>query len=117
MPRRKCSLKKVLPRATLDDIARTAGYTKGVIYKHFAAKEAFLGIERPVLASLLQEFRRRPINNERGGDARNTGIDAKRWREFSNDGGAEHAALGHEFTLYLLRNPAARNRAAAKRSR
>ena len=25
--------------ATLDDIAHTAGYTKGAIYKHFAAKE------------------------------------------------------------------------------
>jgi hypothetical protein len=28
----------------------------------------------------------------------------------------EHAALGHEFTLYLLRNPDARERVAAKRS-
>ncbi|MBO0852489.1 MAG: helix-turn-helix transcriptional regulator, partial [Nocardia sp.] len=25
--------------ATLDDIAHTAGYTKGAIYKHFATKE------------------------------------------------------------------------------
>ena len=29
---------------------------------------------------------------------------------------AQHAALGHEFTLYLLRNPEARERVAAKRS-
>lgn len=41
---------------------------------------------------------------------------AKRWRQLSRDRGAEHAALGHEFTLYLLRNPEARNRVAAKRS-
>ena len=34
----------------------------------------------------------------------------------SRDRGAEHAALGHEFTLYLLRNPDARERVAAKRS-
>ena len=40
---------------------------------------------------------------------------AQRWRQLSNDRGAEHAALGHEFTLYLLRNPEARERVAAKR--
>ena len=34
----------------------------------------------------------------------------------SRDRGAEHAALGLEFTLYLLRNPDARERVAAKRS-
>ena len=33
-----------------------------------------------------------------------------------HDRGAEHAALGHEFTLYLLRNPEARERVADKRS-
>ncbi|MBW0015397.1 TetR family transcriptional regulator [Mycobacterium sp.] len=55
--------------ATLDDISRAAGYTKGAIYKHFAS-----------------------------------------------DRGAEHAAFGHEFTLYLVRNPDARERVAAKRS-
>jgi hypothetical protein len=41
---------------------------------------------------------------------------AERWRQLSLDRGAEHAALGHEFTLYLLRNPDARDRVAAKRS-
>ena len=41
---------------------------------------------------------------------------AERWRQLSRDRGAEHAALGHEFTLYLLRNPEARERVAAKRS-
>jgi len=41
---------------------------------------------------------------------------AQRWRQLSIDRGAEHAALGHEFTLYLLRNPDARERVAAKRS-
>ena len=41
---------------------------------------------------------------------------AERWRQLSRDHGAEHAALGHEFTLYLLRNPDARERVAAKRA-
>jgi hypothetical protein len=40
---------------------------------------------------------------------------AQRWRQLSIDRGAEHAALGHEFTLYLLRNPDARERVAGKR--
>ena len=40
---------------------------------------------------------------------------ARRWRELSHNRGAEHAALGQEFTLYLLRNPEARQRVAAKR--
>ena len=39
MPPRKCSPKKALSPATLDDIAHAAGYTKGAIYKHFATKE------------------------------------------------------------------------------
>ena len=41
---------------------------------------------------------------------------ARRWRQLSLDRGAEHAALGHEFTLYLTRNPDARDRVADKRS-
>jgi hypothetical protein len=41
---------------------------------------------------------------------------AQRWRQLSRDRGAEHAALGHEFALYLLRNPDARERVAARRS-
>ena len=34
----------------------------------------------------------------------------------SRDRGSEHAVLGHEFTLYLLRNPDARERVAANRA-
>ena len=102
--------------ATLDDIARTAGYTKGAIYKHFAAKE-------DLFLALSDRYWRRYFENF--ADVLSTTIEvgarerdeiSKRWRELSNDGGAEHAALGHEFTLYLLRNPEARERAAAKRS-
>ena len=32
------------------------------------------------------------------------------------NGAAKHAALGYEFTLYLLRNPEARERLAVRRS-
>ena len=35
--------------ATLDDIAHTAGYTKGAVYKHFTAKEdPFLAVNDDV---------------------------------------------------------------------
>ena len=41
---------------------------------------------------------------------------AERWSQLSRDRGPEHAALGVEFNLYLLRNPEARKRVADKRS-
>ena len=41
---------------------------------------------------------------------------AQRWRQLSYDRGAAHAALGLSFTLYLRRNPEARERVAVKRS-
>ena len=102
--------------ATLDDIARTAGYTKGAIYKHFAAKEdLFLALSDRYWRRYFENFADVLSTTSEVG-ARERDEIAKRWRELSNDGGAEHAALGHEFTLYLLRNPEARERAAAKRS-
>jgi AcrR family transcriptional regulator len=101
--------------ATLDDIAHTAGYTKGAIYKHFAAKE-------DLFLAVSDRYWRRYFDNfadvlsaatELG--ARELDEVAQRWRQLSIDRGAEHAALGHEFTLYLLRNPDVRDRVAAKR--
>lgn len=38
---------------------------------------------------------------------------AERWRQLSS--GTDRAALGHELTLFLLRNPDARERVAAQR--
>ncbi len=102
--------------ASLDDIARTAGYTKGAIYKHFATKE-------DLFLAVSDRYWRRYFDNfaEVLSTAKEVGapeLDAigQRWRQLSLDRGAEHAALGHEFTLYLLRNPEARERVAAKRS-
>lgn len=43
------------------------------------------------------------------------GRDRRALAKLSKDGWAQHAALGHEFTLYLLRNPDARERVAKKR--
>jgi len=101
--------------ASLDDIARAAGYTKGAIYKHFATKEElFLAVSDRYWRRYFDNFAEVMASAKQVG-AREFEEIAKRWRALSRDRGAEHAALGHEFTLYLLRNPEARDRVAAKR--
>ena len=102
--------------ASLDDIARVAGYTKGAIYKHFATKEdLFLAVSDRYWRRYFDNFAE-VMSTSRQIGARELDEIAKRWRQLSQDRGAEHAALGHEFTLYLLRNPEARERVAVKRS-
>ncbi len=101
--------------ASLDDIARAAGYTKGAIYKYFATKEElFLAVSDRYWRRYFDNFAEVMASAKQVG-AREFEEIAKRWRTLSRDRGAEHAALGHEFTLYLLRNPEARDRVAAKR--
>jgi AcrR family transcriptional regulator len=102
--------------ASLDDIAHVAGYTKGAIYKHFATKEE-------LFLAVSDRYWRRYFDNfaevmSTAGEIGAHELDeiAERWRQLSRDRGPEHAALGYEFTLYLLRNPDARERVAAKRS-
>ena len=93
--------------ATLDDIAYAAGYTKGAIYKHFAAKEdLFLAVSDRYWRRYFDNFAEVMSSASQIG-ARELDEIAERWRQLSRDRGAEHAALGHEFTLYLLRNPEA----------
>ncbi len=102
--------------ATLDDIAGAAGYTKGAIYKHFTAKEdLFLAVSNRYWRRYFDNFAEVMSASTVVGERELEEI-ARRWRQLSRDRGAEHAALGMEFTLYLLRNPDARERIAAKRS-
>jgi AcrR family transcriptional regulator len=102
--------------ASLDDIAHTAGYTRGAIYKHFATKEdLFLAVSDRYWRRYFDNFAEVMSPATQIG-ARELDEIAERWRQLSRDRGAEHAALGQEFTLYLLRNPDARERVAAKRS-
>jgi AcrR family transcriptional regulator len=102
--------------ASLDDIAYAAGYTKGAIYKHFATKEdLFLAVSDRYWRRYFDNFAEVMSTASQIG-ARELDEIAERWRQLSHDRGAKHAALGHEFTLYLLRNPEARERVAAKRS-
>ncbi|MGA8545327.1 TetR/AcrR family transcriptional regulator [Mycobacterium sp.] len=101
--------------ATLDDIADTAGYTKGAIYKHFAAKEdLFLAVSDRYWRRYFDNFAE-VLSGAAELGAHELDEIAQRWRQLSNDRGAEHAALGLEFSLYLLRNPEAKERVAAKR--
>ena len=101
--------------ATLDDIAHAAGYTKGAIYKHFATKEdLFLAVSDRYWRRYFDNFAEVMSSGQVG--AHELDEIAERWRQLSHDRGAEHAALGHEFTLYLVRNPDVRERVAAKRS-
>ena len=103
--------------ATLDDIAYAAGYTKGAIYKHFATKEdLFLAVSDRYWRRYFDTFAEVMSTAKQIGGHELDEI-AERWRQLSRDRGAEHAALGHEFTLYLLRNPDARERVAAKRAK
>lgn len=102
--------------ATLDDIAHTAGYTKGAIYKHFNTKEElFLEVSDRYWRRYFDNFAEVMSAASQIG-ARELDDIAERWRQLSRNRGADHAALGHEFNLYLLRNPEARERVAAKRS-
>jgi AcrR family transcriptional regulator len=102
--------------ASLDDIAHTAGYTRGAIYKHFATKEdLFLAVSDRYWRRYFGNFAE-VISAATHIGARELDEIAARWRQLSRDRGAEHSALGHEFTLYLLRNPDVRERVAAKRS-
>lgn len=102
--------------ATLDDIARVAGYTKGAIYKHFDTKEElFLAVSDRYWRRYFDNFADVMSSASRVGADELDEI-AERWRQLSIDRGAEHAALGLEFTLYLLRNPEARDRVAVKRA-
>jgi AcrR family transcriptional regulator len=102
--------------ATLDDIAHAAGYTKGAIYKRFATKEdLFLAVSDRYWRRYFDNFAEVMSSSGRVG-AHELDEIAQRWRQLSHDRGAEHAALGHEFTLYLVRNPEVRERVAAKRS-
>ncbi|WP_329407061.1 TetR/AcrR family transcriptional regulator [Nocardia vinacea] len=101
--------------ATLDDIAHAAGYTKGAIYKHFPTKEElFLAVSDRYWQRYFDTFTELLSAASQVG-AHELDQVAQRWRQLAEDRGAESAALGYEFTLYLLRNPEARERVATKR--
>jgi AcrR family transcriptional regulator len=101
--------------ASLDEIAAAAGYTRGAIYKHFDDKEDLLfAVYDAHNEWILRAF---AAQLESGVSAVfDTAALAATWKQFmAND--RDVLALGLEFQLYELRNPAVRERSVAQRQR
>jgi AcrR family transcriptional regulator len=102
-----------LAGAALEDIADVAGYTRGAIYSHFGAKEElFLAVIERQRQRFLDGFADVISSFRRVSDLDLDQLTA-RWRDVGS--GIERAALNYEFTLFLVRNPDARDRLAAQR--
>jgi AcrR family transcriptional regulator len=102
--------------ASLDEIAETAGYTRGAIYKHFADKEELLlaACER-LNDRVIADFAAIPnadVPLDKYGKA-DVEVVAEQWRHMPLE--PDFVAVMLEFQLYALRNPEVRERAAAFR--
>jgi AcrR family transcriptional regulator len=96
--------------ATLDDIAHTAGYTKGAIYKHFTAKEdLFLAVSHRCWRRYFDNFAEvLSAATELG--ARELDEVAQRWRQLSYGRGAEHATPSPTAVVSTTSGPPRRRR-------
>lgn len=106
-------VRKGLTGAALEEIADAAGFTRGIIYSQFGAKEKlFLAVVDRQRQRFLDGFAEIMTAFHSLDDV---DIDelADRWRQLTNE--PDRAALGFELTLFLLRNPDARERVAAQR--
>jgi AcrR family transcriptional regulator len=100
--------------AALEEIAETAGFTRGAIYKHFAGKqELFEAVTEQANQRVIDAFRAIAPTSA---DSREWDVArlAEMWRA-SVTRIDDLLAIGMEYQLYVLRNPAARPRAAANR--
>ncbi|HET6753331.1 MAG TPA: TetR/AcrR family transcriptional regulator [Jiangellaceae bacterium] len=97
--------------AALDEIADSAGYTRGAIYKHFGSKEElFLTVNKRFNERFLTGFLDL-IDPSTPHEEIDLDAIAKRWHDLQTRD--PHAiALGMEFSLYMLRNPDVRHRVA-----
>jgi len=102
--------------ASLEEIAENAGFTRGAIYKNFDGKEdLFFAVTDRFNEQVIEAFR------SVAPDSANTkewdfSTLAEMWRA-SVDDFDDLFAIGKEYELYVLRNPDARERAAAHRRR
>jgi len=100
--------------ASLDDIAETAGFTRGAIYKNFADKEdLFLAVGERFNDRVLNEFGEL-LGTGHALETVNVAAVAAKWRELQTSD-PDFFVLGLEFNLYLVRNPALRERVTARR--
>jgi len=101
--------------AALEDIADSAGYTRGAIYAHFGGKEElFLAVIERQRRRFLDGFAD-VISSFRQLSDLNLDELSLRWRELMSGDAERAAALGYEMTLYLVRNPDARERLSTQR--
>lgn len=101
--------------AALEDIADVAGYTRGAIYSHFGSKaELFLAVVERQRQQFLDGFDDVIATFQRLDELDIDGL-AERWRQLITKEGPDRSVLGYELTLFLLRNPDARERVAAQR--
>lgn len=102
--------RKGFDAASLDDIAETAGYTRGALYVHFRTKEdVFLAVSDRYWRNYFDIFADALITVTEPGEHELTAV-ADRWRQLSDEGGKQLAVIGQEFILYVLRNPDVRAR-------
>jgi AcrR family transcriptional regulator len=99
--------------ASLDEIAETAGYTRGAIYKHFDGKEdLFYAVMNRLNERSLETFGARFEVDS--GAMRDVKAIVQMWRDmFVTE--ADFYALTLEAQLYALRNPESRERARTQR--
>lgn len=100
--------------ASLEEIAETAGFTRGAIYKNFSGKEdLFFAVTERFNELVIEGFRAVAPTSA---DAKEWDVSrlADMWRASVADFD-DLFAIGKEFELYVLRNPSARKRAVAHR--
>jgi AcrR family transcriptional regulator len=100
--------------ASLDEIAETAGFTRGAIYKHFADKEdLFFAVFEKINERTLDAFAK--VLEQGVSAVFDAHALAEMWAELIGD--SDLVTLELEFRLYEIRNPSARERADAHRQR
>ena len=97
--------------ASLDEIAETAGFTRGAIYKHFADKEELLHeVCVRLNERIFAEFDEVPNMDQPFAEFNDVTDVVAHWQRMV-DRDAEVRIVMLEFLLYAVRNPDARDRA------
>jgi AcrR family transcriptional regulator len=99
--------------ASLDEVAAKAGFTKGAVYSNFKNKEElFLALLEAIQQREMDALQATIEASEIPPEARLSDF-VNLVRDQAQDLGANWDILYQEFTLYALRNPAAREQLAA----